>query len=352
MNERYASYLQSPQWQGKRDAVRLRALGRCEFCGAAMRDVHHVRYPKTLGTEPDDDLLAVCGRCHDLSHGRRKVNDLQAIPGGQAQTVRLPTGDRFTVCVSESGDAFASIAAWRDQLRVPEFILSFDERVRHYARDATAGLMLQGRFNGVDVVAWQAVAEALDAIHAEYREIAWKPRRVDSKIEPKDWPRMVEFIRNVHETKRWGYRLQSRALGALVKGRAQPSGDAGGLDERIALLAAGYTKQAGRIGELEAIVKKDPGEWITAQQGCNETNNNPARVVGHRENLEAAVGRFLKGRGAKSGPEKHRIRLSGSGHMTEVNLWRRIDVYAVLTELVDKDYSHLLAGSTVRRVAA
>lgn len=62
----YSDYLQSDIWQAKR-AHRLEIdLHRCRTCNDGERlEVHHVRYPKMLGTEGiESDLITLCHDCH------------------------------------------------------------------------------------------------------------------------------------------------------------------------------------------------------------------------------------------------------------------------------------------------
>lgn len=64
----YTSYLDSATWQETRARVILRARGWCEKCGNhPARMVHHLSY-RRFGHEPDDDLLAMCHRCHQRTH--------------------------------------------------------------------------------------------------------------------------------------------------------------------------------------------------------------------------------------------------------------------------------------------
>lgn len=66
--ERYAAYLRSPTWERKRDAVLQRARFRCEQCGMpGQLSVHHIRY-RRWGTEPLEELQALCQDCHDAKH--------------------------------------------------------------------------------------------------------------------------------------------------------------------------------------------------------------------------------------------------------------------------------------------
>lgn len=60
----YTSYMQSPAWQRKRLQILNRSGGRCETCGRAATQVHHLTYER-LGNEYMSDLLAVCEPCHD-----------------------------------------------------------------------------------------------------------------------------------------------------------------------------------------------------------------------------------------------------------------------------------------------
>lgn len=70
---RYEEYMQSAEWKALRGKCIRRAGGKCEFCGGAAVSAHHVRYPKN-GYENDKlaNLVAVCWRCQELSHGIRR----------------------------------------------------------------------------------------------------------------------------------------------------------------------------------------------------------------------------------------------------------------------------------------
>lgn len=64
----YDNYLLSPQWQTLRRMVFARCQTRCEHCGLARAtQVHHKTYDR-LGNEQLDDLLGVCGPCHERLH--------------------------------------------------------------------------------------------------------------------------------------------------------------------------------------------------------------------------------------------------------------------------------------------
>lgn len=62
-------YYLTSAWYRRRDAVRARARGRCEFCRhRAMQHLHHRTYVR-FGQERLTDLMGVCGACHRAIHG-------------------------------------------------------------------------------------------------------------------------------------------------------------------------------------------------------------------------------------------------------------------------------------------
>jgi hypothetical protein len=63
------AYYTSEAWYTRRDAIRTRAHGHCEFCRLRpMAHCHHRTYAH-FGNEPLVDLMAVCGACHHAIHG-------------------------------------------------------------------------------------------------------------------------------------------------------------------------------------------------------------------------------------------------------------------------------------------
>lgn len=71
--ERYTTYLESPEWASTRARIMHRAQTTaggptCEQCrrqGATC--VHHLTYAN-VGHERDDELIALCKRCHQKAH--------------------------------------------------------------------------------------------------------------------------------------------------------------------------------------------------------------------------------------------------------------------------------------------
>lgn len=65
----YSRYMASSQWLNLRSEVKYRARSRCEYCLIRqMYAVHHRTYER-LGHENLNDLMAVCGLCHQMIHG-------------------------------------------------------------------------------------------------------------------------------------------------------------------------------------------------------------------------------------------------------------------------------------------
>lgn len=72
----YHDYLKSDYWKSVRDAAKKRDGYRCKFCSRTNElAVHHNSYAH-LGREIDflDDVICVCGVCHNTLHQVMKVN--------------------------------------------------------------------------------------------------------------------------------------------------------------------------------------------------------------------------------------------------------------------------------------
>lgn len=64
----YVDYLQTPEWQAKREQALRLAEHRCQICNASgSLQVHHRSYERR-GREAMSDLIVLCSKCHDLFH--------------------------------------------------------------------------------------------------------------------------------------------------------------------------------------------------------------------------------------------------------------------------------------------
>lgn len=346
-NKVYEDYLVSDEWRHKRDIARRRSLGRCEFCGAAMDHVHHIRYPKRLGDEPLSDLIAVCKSCHDKSHGVREMN-LEPVPDPRVVEVRPPTGGKFLICASINGNAYAVLNAWAENLRVPAFRMGhFEATIEGILVGSNApGSLPQAKYNGVRVISWQVIAQALRATDRKYYTLK-KDGPQKHKFTPDEWREMCDFVDRIDAVTRWGWDMQSRALaGRLEAGSAPAAPDT--LLQVMHLLAGKATEHDGQIKEheeriekIEAIQIRDPRDWVTVNQALSELVLDASRLVRGGQTLADALGVQLSKEDCERGQPVQR-RMEGSRVRTEVNQWRRGDVYRLAGIVVQQDFSHLL----------
>lgn len=67
--EAYERYLNSPEWEARRQAALRRDGHRCTGCSATERlHVHHLTYER-VGHERLTDLMTLCHVCHAREHG-------------------------------------------------------------------------------------------------------------------------------------------------------------------------------------------------------------------------------------------------------------------------------------------
>ena len=73
----YEKYMASLAWRRKRDQVIERHKGKCAWCGAEGKQVHHKTY-SNIGREPLSDLEMLCGKCHAKEHYLPVLSDQQS----------------------------------------------------------------------------------------------------------------------------------------------------------------------------------------------------------------------------------------------------------------------------------
>lgn len=64
----YEAYRQSDEWKTIREAVKERAVGKCQICGERGSEVHHRRY-RPVGRARNSDFIYLCRSCHRRIHG-------------------------------------------------------------------------------------------------------------------------------------------------------------------------------------------------------------------------------------------------------------------------------------------
>ena len=74
----YYEYIKSPEWKAKARQRWILDRGQCAFCHTGKNlQCHHITY-ENLGSEPMDDLVTLCEKCHAEVHQediRRKQNE-------------------------------------------------------------------------------------------------------------------------------------------------------------------------------------------------------------------------------------------------------------------------------------
>ena len=74
----YEKYMASPAWRRKRDQVIEHNKGKCAWCGAEGKQVHHKTYDN-IGRELLSELEMLCGKCHKEEHHPPVPSDQQSV---------------------------------------------------------------------------------------------------------------------------------------------------------------------------------------------------------------------------------------------------------------------------------
>lgn len=73
MNTSYETYITSLAWASRKRLYFERHFKKCRACKAKSVHLHHLSY-RNLGNEPDKDLIALCGFCHQKIHEYAKLH--------------------------------------------------------------------------------------------------------------------------------------------------------------------------------------------------------------------------------------------------------------------------------------
>lgn len=324
-----------------RQAALSRAKDQCEYCKEKAEHVHHVRYPKHGQPHTIDMLVAVCSRCHDISHGAKEMN---ALTNAKNTSLNGPFDNSVTV-YHANGLIWGSIEQWCKVLQAPYFM---PEYMRVTAENQAA-LLKGGTYSascgGIKVYRWPAIAAALDLWHRDWMIKVSKGEL--GKMETNKRAESTQFARNVARLKAWGYELQERELQNAMNSRMTSEQSTSGLADvndvnqamqAIQILAlatqtvlakhdADIEKHEDRLDDLkrETPTFRDPDGFVTVKQRCQERSAPFGIVVEGRMNLPQACGHFLQKNGYQKGSSQ-KERLDGSSLMTDVATWRRIDI--------------------------
>lgn len=334
----YADYLKSEEWERVRSQIRERAQGKCELCGAEMRDVHHVTYAKRSSGEHPDNLLAVCRQCHDKVHG---IRDMKEINTYTLEKFRGYTGQPIQVAVDEHGWVYATPERWAEAIRLPDCRrVEFFSKLPWYAQvleGEHAGGQWRATIQAKEVYRWHVVEEAIDTFYHENT----KYRSMGSP--PLGERKSFDFFHSIRILKHWGRNLQEEAIANRVRKMAAPVNDSvSALADAISRSIGPHLGEhrqrlenhEGRITKLEENsiqLKKDLDDFITVREACLELCADPEQLILGKRNLQNVVGEIMAKRCAEKGLPRA-FRPSGSSAITHVNTWRRSEVYEAIEE--------------------
>lgn len=71
----YKTYMKSKLWQTRKNQYFQKYGKKCEACGCFGKSItlHHAIYNQNYGQEPDNEVYALCGKCHQLFHDNHKL---------------------------------------------------------------------------------------------------------------------------------------------------------------------------------------------------------------------------------------------------------------------------------------
>lgn len=338
--DEYKKFLDSTDWKQQRAEVLQRSSGFCEYCGDIATQVHHSKYPKILGDDHPSNLISVCQKCHELSHG---IRDMKKIVDATRMTDLAPNGMNLKYILSE-GRIYASAKSWTKALQVPTYLVVwFESGLARTAllKGESSSSPLEMEYLGTPVYRWHTVAEQLRAFDRR-----WYSDQFKSK--PKHERDIIErFHNNYEKLVSWGYDLQERALSSLIN----PVNSSESHVTQETLLSAIKDAVAPRlrqhdeklnehdivISEIkEAVpVLREPDEFITVKQAINEQGLDPTSMPYYpssKENLSGIAGQMLSIKGANRGNPVV-SRLDGQKIAMEVNTYHRSEIYKVLKEI-------------------
>lgn len=336
--DEYLKYLGSIEWKVRRNEAMERSEGFCEFCGDIAMAVHHSKYPKKYGEEHPANLISVCKRCHDLSHG---IRHMEKITDAKIMSELAPNGIDLRYVLS-SGRVYASAKSWSRALQVPFSLKIWFEtglaRTSMMKKDSSGG-SLEMEYQGTAVYRWHAVAEQLRSFDRRWYSDQYRTESSDVRL------KIEQFHKNYETLVAWGYDLQERALSSMLS----PTRSASDAVSQEMLIAAIKEAVAPRLRqhdekllEHDIIIReisetapfmRDPDQFITVKQAIVEKGMDADSMPYYpssRQNLSGLVGQTLKSKNAETGGV-----VASRGDSTaltiETNTYRRKDIYEALS---------------------
>ena len=344
----YRQYLGSSLWKEHRNYALDRTSGFCQYCGDVATQVHHVKYPKQFGQEHPHSLIPVCDRCHKISHG---IQIMKALPDVEVMNELSPQGIRLNYLLS-GGRVYASAKSWGRALQIPESLkVWFEQGLARTAilKKDMAGGSLEMSHQEILVYRWPAVAEILRSFDREWYKTEYKAKP------PAERKEIEQFHDNYERLVNWGYDLQERALSSLLNNNPGPKSAVPSptslnvtqenlIEAMKQAVAPRLVAHDDKLQEHDVIISeiksavptfRDQDEFITVRQAISEQGLDPTLMPNYplsKENLSGLTGQKLKEIGALKGPSEV-VRVDGHSISTEVNTYRRIDIYSVVAEI-------------------
>lgn len=347
--DEYKKHLASIDWKEQRAEALERTSGFCEYCGDIAVQVHHAKYPKKFGDEHPHNLIPVCQRCHELSHG---IREMKKITEATRMSDLAPNGIQLKYILSD-GRVYASAKSWIKALKVPSDLQSwFESGLSRTAmlKSESVGGALEMEYLSTPVYRWHAVADQLRAFDRKWYNDQFKnrPRHEQEKI--------AKFHNSYEKLVSWGYDLQERALNSLINPVASsdtPVTQDNLLAAITEAVAPRLRQHDDKIHEHDVVISeiknsvpvlRDQDEFITVKQAISEQGLDSTSMPYHpqsRETLSGVVGQLLKNRAAKQG-DPVVSRMDGHSQSIEVNTYRRGEIYEILKEVGSTKQPRLL----------
>lgn len=344
----YQDFLKSEEWGQLRDAALARAGYLCEYCKDVAEHVHHLRYPKIGQNHSLDMLVAVCARCHDISHGAK---DMESLLNPKTTNLVGPYDNSVSV-FHANGLVWASVDQWVRVLQAPYFMPDY---LRTHA-DVQSNLLKGGQYSatcgGTKVYRWPPIAAAIDNWHRSWMLKVTQQQHTTMPLNQRQ--ESERFARNVMQLKAWGWELQERELqAAMNNSMTREQSDSGVAETKQAMKAIQHLAQATQVvledhdrvldrhdEELQKLksdipIYRDPDEYVSIKQRCLELSLPFGIVVQGKMNLTQACGQFLKGSGAEQGSNQVE-RLDGQSLTMPVSTWKRKDIDGAISRFMPK----------------
>ena len=336
----YEKFLKSLDWKEQRAEALDRTEGFCEFCGEVAVNVHHAQYPKKLKENNPHNLIAVCKRCHDLSHGLRAM---EKIVDATRMSELTPNGVKLRYLLTD-GRVYASAKSWIKALQVPSTLhIWFETGLARTAmlKGKDSASKLEMEYLGIPVYRWHAVAEQLRAFDRRWYKDQYNTK---SKYEQEE---IARFHENYERIVSWGYDLQERALNSLVNPVSESRTPLTQDDLLLAIkeaVAPRLRYHDEKIHEHDVVISeiknvvpvlRDQSEFITVKQAISEQGLDSTSMPYYprsRENLSGLVGQLLKSKGVQQGKTVI-ARVDGRSQALEMNTYPRGEIFEVLREV-------------------